>query len=278
MTVTTNVDLITDAAGTGSPTLKGMILTNATATPGNGISFSATDDAMQFLTPTTDISVALDNSHKVGRVVTIFNFSATKIITLVATDLSVIRTVYPGTCARVVPITATPAATAAWACLDEANSSWLSVAGSVSLIDSGNNNGFTNSAFTHLLFKRNGDTVRVRGDLTFSGAPTSSGGGATGLFVLLMPAALAPDTAKIFATNLSIVGKADHKAGGVERGAADITVNAGGVTVLGAFASQFRSALSAGVFGSTVPVAWQSGDRITFDLSYPVSGWSQNKG
>lgn len=269
---TLQISLLIDPSNNLVPGVNGVINLTNTLAPNVAQSFGILDKSVQYLTPSANMNIKLDGTHLAGREVTIANLSSTFIITVIANDASVIRTVYPNSVAQFVSTIDLPALNTNWVSLTPVESGWLLAA--LSLVGATNTSAFSNAAFANVQYRRSGHDVRVRGALSFSGVPA----GGTGAFAVLMPASLPPDLNSVFASN--VVGSADHKVAGVERGAAVVRAinNAGSPMLLSLMAVQFASSLSAGPFGVSAPAAFGSGDSITFDFVYPVSGWSVYKG
>jgi hypothetical protein len=164
----------------------------STSNPSSDVVLVSTSSSVQYMTPSNDIAVTLPNFKKSFH---IFNLSSTKIITIKASDASVIRTVYPLTDGRVIPISTSPATQASWLGVGTIVSSWLPYASGTgtnvrnAILDTGPtiNLGTGGEAFCYAEYKRIGDGIMLRGNFAFGNTGAVAG---SGNFFLKPPAGI----------------------------------------------------------------------------------------
>jgi len=79
----------------------------------SGVTLTTADESIHVFTPSTAITVKLDNSFTAGRVIHLYN-DGTNDITLTANDNSTIRTIYRKTCGIVACKSSTPTTNTSW--------------------------------------------------------------------------------------------------------------------------------------------------------------------
>lgn len=95
----------------------------------SGVTLATTDEDVHVFTPSSAITVKLNNTYAAGRIVRIINNgSGAGIITLTAHDDSVIRQVYPKTVGSVICVSSTPADSDDWEGLDNIVSDTMAMA------------------------------------------------------------------------------------------------------------------------------------------------------
>lgn len=154
---------------TGSGTLlwkpSGIVVDAAAGT--SGVTLGTTDEDVHVFTPTTAITVKLNNTYSAGRIVRIVNNgTAAGIITLTAHDDSTIRTVYPKSVGSVICVSTTPADSDAWEGLDIIMSDTVAMA-------SPTITGFGSPTNIEFNYQRYGAWMHLKGGFTSGTATTT---------------------------------------------------------------------------------------------------------
>jgi len=245
--------VMTDALKvSGSTGAVNLTTSSSSSSPSGLVTLTSASDTIQLMNPSVDISVKMDNSHVVGRVWTVVNQSSTKIITIVANDSSVIRTVYPLTSGQVVAVAATPAVTASWDGIGTVSSNLASFTPSL-------NGGLTTSV-NGAFWRRNGEYLEVTGSITFTntGSVTATRIG--------IPSGLTIDTAKVPRS-----GNANNGGflwTGAGNGSLGYLYNNGGTTLTPGY-------LASSDFNAN---AFANGQQADYWYRVPITGWTSNKG
>lgn len=197
------------------------------------------------------------------------------IVSVNASDATLVRQVYPLTDAEFVALQANPTNQAHWLALGTVTSNWIPFTGCTV---NGNSNAvaFTNQTNFSARYLRNGDTARIRVDITFQGAPA----GGTGSFGMLIyngtGSFLRWDSTKLSGSAPSdVVGICDCHLAGANKGVGSvIQANNFGGNGFGSYIVE----LAAGEVGATSPFTIASGDSLSYDFVIPITGWSATRG
>ena len=191
------LDQINDSTGvtnitlnpSGIPTFGGSGVVVNTYGAGNSSGetlTSATAQNVRSYDPTVNITITINNTWPAGRELIINHLGTTAgtIITLSANGTGTIATIYPKTTYRCVPITSTPGAVSDWLGLTSIQSNWVTLAsGTGTNVRNGISDGGTptinlgtgGEAFCLIEYKRQGDSIILRGAFQFGSSGAVAG-------------------------------------------------------------------------------------------------------
>jgi len=225
---------------------------------GSAPSFPAGSGDVQFYAPSISTDLILDTSYAAGRMLTFIN-SGTANLVLKALDGSVIRTVYPQTDGRVVPIQNSPAVTAHWAGIGPVSSNWVAYTPTVAGLGAGAS---TNTGS----WRRNSDSVQQR----FALVKTGGAGSGAAIFDLSLVPGLTADTTKW------------PNGGGVAaQGFAQlysIPTNLTNAFTGVLFQSGFIRVWKPGAFVFLTGADFLANSEMYLEVTIPISGWTATKG
>lgn len=261
-----NADNLYDAAGTGSPSVVGINFSPTSSSPGSNATLAYTDNSIQFYTPSADIDLTLNTTHKAGRRLIIHNLASAYTITIKANDGTTVRTLYPLSHCELVATQNTPTTNTNWLGISFAYSPWFAVTPTGSWT--------TNVTLTGFM-RRIGDDMEIDFNIVLGGAPT------TASLTIDIPKSLGIDTAKLAAgadTKHKSLGIANVKDSGSDDYA--LYVGFGSTTTVALFTSRADATSSyiTNPVNSTAPITFASGDEIYLRARFPIQGWTSTKG
>lgn len=258
-----NQVLKTDGSGAlGWATVATVEQTIDAAAGTSGVTLVTGDESVHVFTPSSAITVKLDNSYAAGREVTIVN-DGTAEITLTANNDSTIAIVYRKSVYRVMCKSSTPANSAAWLGLSTIVSPWIDISSSITV-----GAGFGTVTGKLVYYKRNGSEVFING--VWANGTVGTGGA-----YIDVPSSLAIDTTYYSGTSAANLLGGWHRAGGGAIQKQPMFFK----TASGPQRIYFTTVSSGNVFGeSNGESVSGTGNLTAFELRYNVSGWSVTKG
>ncbi len=234
--------------------------------PATGATLSSSDEDIHVFDPTSDIDVTLDNTYVAGNTVILVNESSTSIISILASNGSTIRSLYPETSARVICTASQCVTELDWTPQGVAHSSW---------IDFTPTGSWPGADVTYSgKWRRIGESAEIQFRLEVDAVP------ATGNELTFdLPSGLVIDTAKLVGSGSDGVGIGSVSDVGSDRYATRGVIETTTSVEVFYFEKTTGNPIDMRSVDLTNPISSLAvGDLIDLVVTVPIVGWSPSRG